>query len=222
MFVLTQALSETDGKTWLGVLPTPTPGREAESLMGHPLSFLRGRRPLKQTKNYFILREKLDNLSSIRKFLPQTFMLRTLDYRISTFMEYFCRFQDNCIYFDFYFTFLQKSQFFLFHFLNSQAFPSFSQNIFFFEHSQYFDTLPLNLVVFLIFFENYSLFCFDVVNFSQKKARFFNHLSHFVYNLMSDLQIKSFEHKYSQTLIIMKTGLWSSMPMKVKPSQFTT
>ena len=27
----------------------PTPGREAESLMGHPLSFLHGRRPLKQT-----------------------------------------------------------------------------------------------------------------------------------------------------------------------------
>ena len=49
MFVLTQARSETDDKTWQGVLPMPTPGREAESLMGHPLSFLRGRRPLKQT-----------------------------------------------------------------------------------------------------------------------------------------------------------------------------
>ena len=49
MFVLTQARLETDGKA-LGVLPTPTPGREAESLMGHPLSFFRGRCPHKQTK----------------------------------------------------------------------------------------------------------------------------------------------------------------------------
>ena len=36
-----------------------SPGREAESLIGHPLSFLRGRRPLKQT-NQFKLKKALN------------------------------------------------------------------------------------------------------------------------------------------------------------------
>ena len=57
MFVLTQACLETEGKTWYRVLPTP--GHEAESLMGHPLSFLRGRRPLKQTNKQTNVHSKI-------------------------------------------------------------------------------------------------------------------------------------------------------------------
>ena len=40
MFVLTQQHQETDDKTWQGMLPTPTPGREAESLIGPLPSYM--------------------------------------------------------------------------------------------------------------------------------------------------------------------------------------
>ena len=48
------------------MLPTPTPGREAESLMGHPLSFLHGKCPLIQTKRKL----KLVRYRSLEGFGP--------------------------------------------------------------------------------------------------------------------------------------------------------